>query len=99
MNAVHAGDEVEILLDREVFVEAELLCHVTDLALDRIAVANDVEAENGALAGISAEEAAEHADERGLAAAVWAEEPADLAAPDLEINVVHGRAIAEPFGQ
>ena len=31
---IDAGDEVEVLLDGQVFVEAEALGHVTDLALD-----------------------------------------------------------------
>ena len=33
---VDVGDEIEVLLHREVFVEAELLRHVSDLAADAL---------------------------------------------------------------
>src|SRR5258708_4483561 len=35
-NAIHACDEVEVLLDRQVLVETELLRHVADFALDEL---------------------------------------------------------------
>ena len=44
-NLVDAGDEVEVLEDRQVLIEAEALRHVADLAADLDAVADDVVAE------------------------------------------------------
>ena len=78
---VDVGDEIEVLLHGEVLVEAELLRHVADLAADQRRLADDVEAEAGAAAAIGDEQAAQHADGRGLAAAVGAEKSADLARP------------------
>ena len=84
VHGVDAGDEVEVLLDAEILVEAEALGHVADLALDRPRLLDDVVAEAGAAAPVGRQQAAQHADGRGLAAAVGAEEAADLAALDLD---------------
>ena len=48
---------------------------------------------------LDVEEAGQHLHGRGLAAAVGAEEAEDLAAPDLEADVVDGGEIAEPARQ
>ena len=91
VQGVEAGDEVEVLPDGEILVEAEALGHVADLALDRPRLVDDVVAEAGAAAAVGRQQAAQHADGRGLAAAVGAEEAADLAALDLDAEVVdHG---------
>ncbi len=79
-HGVHARDEIEVLRDREVLVEAEALRHVAHLALDALGVAHDVVAEAGAAALVGREQPAEHADRGGLAAAVRAEEAVDLPA-------------------
>ena len=84
--------------DAQVFPEAEALGHVPDLALDLLALGDHVVAEAGAAALVGAEQPAEHADERRLAAAVRAEEAADLAAADLQIDVIDDRAAAEALG-
>src|SRR6185369_534889 len=74
---VHARDEVEVLAEAQVLPEAEALRHVPDAPLDALAVLQDVEAEAGAAPAVGVQEAAEHADEGRLAAAVGAEEAAD----------------------
>ena len=78
-HGVDPRDEVEVLLDGQVLVQAEALGHVADLALDRRGLAQDVEAEAGAAAAVRRQQAAEHPDRGGLAAAVGAEEAEDLA--------------------
>ena len=65
---------------------------MASLSLDHVV------AQARAAAFVGAEQAAEHADERGLAAAVGTEEAADLALADLQIDVIDGRALAEPLG-
>ena len=87
-HAVHAGDEVEVLADGEVFPQGEALRHVADFALDRRGVA-DVVAEAGAVARIGPEQPADHADRGGLAAAVRAEEAVDLAVLHLQREILH----------
>ena len=102
VHGIEAADEVEVLPDREILVEAEALRHVADLTLDRPRLLDDVVAEAAAAARIGREQAAQHADGRGLAAAVGAEEAADLAAIDLDRDMVdHGarpEALDQPLG-
>ena len=45
LQPVHAGHEIQILLDAEVFPETETLRHVADLAFDRLAFRDDIVAE------------------------------------------------------
>src|SRR5262249_25606082 len=59
----------------------------------------DVVAETGAAAFIGGEQAAQHADGRGLARSVGAEEAVDRAASNLHRQVSHHRAAAEFLGQ
>ena len=96
---VKPGDEVEVLADGEVFVEREALGHVADFQLDAIGLADHVVAEAGAAAGIGTEQAAEHADGRGLARAVRPEESDDLAAVHVEIDMIHHHLAREGLGQ
>ncbi len=76
---IHAADEIEVLRNAQVLVETESLGHVADLALDHLALADDVIAEARAASLVGTEQAAQHADEGRLAAAVWAEKAANFA--------------------
>ena len=69
-----AGDEIEILEDREVVVQTEALRHIADFAADFVRLANDVVADALSGAGVGDEQPAQHADGRRLAAAVGARE-------------------------
>src|SRR5690606_167682 len=75
---VDPRDEIEVLRDREILVDAEALRHVPHVPPDLGGLPADVVAEALALAGVGGEQAAQDAKERGLAAAVRAEEPVDL---------------------
>ena len=86
--AVGGGVEGQVFLDGEVFVEAELLGHVADVLLDVGGVFADVHAEDGGVAGGEGDEAAEGADDGGFAGAVGAEEAEELAAVEVEADVV-----------
>jgi hypothetical protein len=97
--AIEPRDELQILPHREILIEAEALRHVADLALDLVGVAANVEAEAGPLAGVGRQQAAEHADGRGLAASVRAEEAIDRAALDLHREVMHDLAAAKRLRQ
>ena len=98
-HAVDAGDEVEVLADRQVFPEREALRHVADAALDLAALLADVVAEAGAGAGVRRQQPAHDADRGRLAAAVGAEEAEDLAALDLQRQVVDDVLVAEALVQ
>ena len=76
---VDGGDEIQILGDRQVLVEAESLRHVADLQADPRRVADDVEPQTRAAAAVRLHQPAQHPDRGRLAAAVGAEKAADLA--------------------
>ena len=88
---VEPGDEIEVLLDRQVLVEREPLGHVADLALDTAAAADDVVAEHRPLAGVRRQKPADHADRGGLARAVGAEKADDLARRHFQRDMVDHR--------
>jgi hypothetical protein len=98
-DAVHPRDEVEVLLDRQVLVQAEALGHVADFALDRRRVAPQVVTKARAFAVVGCQQAAQHADRRRLAAAVRSEEAEDRAALDANREVVDDGATAIAFRQ
>ena len=93
--AVHARDEAQVLADRQVLPEREALRHVADVALDRLGLAPDVEAEARALAAVGRQQPAEHPDRRGLAAAVGPEEAEDLAAAHRQREILDDVMAAE----
>ena len=96
---VKPRDEEQILFDRQVLVERELLGHVADFALDARAVAPHVETEHRSLPGVGRQQAADHADGRRLAGAVGAEEADDFARRDAQRDVVDGDDSVERLGE
>ena len=92
-------DEIEVLLDRQVVVEAEALRHVPDFALDRLGLLPQVVAEAGPAALVGRQQPAKHADRRRLAAAVRSQEAENLAALDANREVVDDRAAAVALGE
>jgi hypothetical protein len=88
LDAVEAGKKIDVLFDFEVGVEREELRHVADPALDRAAVALDVEAGHHRLAARRRQEAGEDLDGGGLAGAVRAEETEDLPPGHFEADVL-----------
>ena len=82
---VDPRDEIQVLDDGQVFVEAEPLRHVADLRGGSAARSRRMSRPRQVPAPPSGvEQAAQHADRRRLAAAVGAEEAADLARRDLQ---------------
>src|SRR5438093_2740063 len=99
LQPVDPAVEAQVLLDREVAIEPEGLRHVADDGLDPLGLAGDVDpADRGRPLG-RREQAAQHADGRGLARAVGAEDAEDLAGGDVERDAVHRREVAEALGE
>src|SRR5262245_29253061 len=94
----HARDKVEILGEAQVLVKAEALGHVADLALDGLTLSDHIVAETGATACVGTQQATEHPDECGLAAAVRAEKPVNLTSANLKSDVIDDGALAKPLG-
>ena len=96
--AVHPRHKIQVLRNAQILVKAETLGHVAHLPLDGLAFPDHVVAQAGAAARVGPEQAAQHADECGLAAAVGAQKPADFALMHLQVDMVHGREVAEVLG-
>ena len=89
------GREVEVLLDREILVEREVLGHVADRGAQALGVARHAVAEHLRRAGGRLEEPHQHAHERRLARSVRAEAAEDLAPLHREVDPVDRDARAE----
>jgi hypothetical protein len=70
-----ARGERQVLLDREVLVERELLGHVAHPPLDLARLPEHVEAQHRAGAGVGPQQPAQHPQRGGLARAVRPEKP------------------------
>ena len=90
------GVEVEVLQHGEVAVEAEALGHVGDPGLDGLGRRPDGVTGHERLALGRREDPRQHAQGRGLPAAVRTDQPEQLPARDREGEVVHGGDGAEP---
>jgi hypothetical protein len=96
---VNAGVKAQIFLDAQVLVQAEALGHVADALLHALGVALDVEADDAALAARRVEDAAEHADGRGLSGAVRPEHAEDFTGVHRERDIAHRYQLAEAARQ
>ena len=96
VEAVHAAKEANVLVDGQQLVEREALRHVADALLHALGIGRHVDAPDRSAARCRPQQAAEHANRRGLAGAVAAEKAEDLAAPDVERQSVDGHERAEP---
>src|SRR5437660_4729926 len=99
VNGVHASDKVQVFFDRQIFVQAEALRHVTDLALDLRCFGPDVVAEARALARVGRQQPAEHSNRRRLAAAVRSQKAENLAALDTDREVLDNGASLVALGE
>ena len=81
-HAVDLGEEGDVLVDREVAVEAELLREVAHLRRDRVVLPDRVVAEHADGAAGGLEQPAQQPDRRRLARAVRADEAEHLALAD-----------------
>src|SRR5205809_5029153 len=85
-HAVEARREAQVLLHREIAVEAEGLRDVADARLERRHVAAQIVAEDGRLRGLDLEEPRQRAQERRLPGAVGPDDAHDLAPLEHEID-------------
>ena len=98
-DGVDPGIERQVLADREVVVEGELLAHVADPAQQVPAAQPAGLPRQGHLAGAGFQQPAEHLDGGGLAGAVGPQKPEDLAVAHLQIHLAHRLEVAEAAGE
>ena len=94
-HAVQSGVEAQILVHREILVEAEALGHVADALLDPLGLGGHVVAHHRAVAAAGIEDSAQHADGGRLAGAVGAQHAEDLTAVHAQRDVLHRDEVAE----
>ena len=89
-NAPEAGDEFQIFERGQLVVEHRLVRQPGDDPLGRHRRGERVDAEDLDRARVRLDKARHHAQRRGLAGAVGAEQGVELAGPDGEVESVHG---------
>src|SRR5256712_11283106 len=93
------GAEEEVLLDRQVGHEAELLEYGADAALPRVVDGAELDGRPAQedVAGVGAERASDDVDERGLARTILAEQDVDLSGSQIEVDAVERLYTGEPL--
>jgi len=97
--ALDPGHELQVFAHGELGVERDVLGQIADLALHRHRLLEHVEAAHPAGAPRGGHVTGQDAHGRGLAGAVWPEEPQDLAALDREADVLDGFECTVILGQ
>src|SRR6476619_6563519 len=92
---VHSRDKLEILFNAQVLPKTKPLRHITDFPFDRFTFGEHVVTQNPTASVVSSEQSAKHAQKRGLAAAVWTEEPVDFAGGHGQIDMIDRSELAE----
>ena len=95
IEAVNLRVEAQILQNRKIVIEGKFLAHVADALAHRVGIGADVNAIHPGAAAGQRQNAAQHLDDRGLAAAVGAEEAEDFARLDAQAHAIHGSDLAE----
>ena len=93
--AVDAPIKLEVLRDRQIVVQAEILRHVTDPLANSLRLGADVEPLHLRFACAERQQAGQHLDHRGLAASVGPEETEDFSRFHAEAHAIDGREVAE----
>src|SRR5580704_705856 len=86
--AVGAAEEIEVLDDRELAVKRKLLGDITNLLPGRGPRGVQIDSRDAQRAAGSGEQAAQHAERGRLAGSVGAQKAEDLAAVNLEADMI-----------
>ena len=95
VEAVQIRDELQVLVGGEVLPQRELLRHVAEPAADGLGVLHHREPEHFRVPIAGQQHAAQHAQRRGFARAVGAEEAVDAAGGNVEVDVIDRGLVAE----
>ncbi len=99
LQLIEPRHEHQVLFNRQVGVEREFLRHIADFAFDLTALRGKVIAEHRAAAGIGVQQAAHHADRRGLARSIRSEKADNLAGPHRHGHIIDHALAAIGFDQ
>ena len=94
-----AGEDEEVLKDRQFGIEVVLLLADADPGLDRAGLPRDVQAEDAERSGRERREAVDHPDRGGLSRPVGTEDPEALAGVYRKGEVVHRDKVSEGFAE
>ena len=93
--ALHGGEELQVLAHGEVFVQGEFLGHVTDALAQCFGLLGNLETQDLDVACAGREQAAQHANGGRLARAVRAQEAIHTGARHGQIDAFHSLQLAE----
>jgi hypothetical protein len=97
VHSIDSSKEANILLDREVFVERELLTHVTNATFDLFVLSGDVVARHRTETRSGLTESAKHAHGSGFAGTIGAKKTKYFTPMDGKRDMVDGIEIAKTF--
>ncbi len=98
-DAEEFGEELDVLVDGQVFVEPEPLRHVADVRADAFGIGDRVQALDGDRSFVGLHHRGEQAHDRRLARAVRADEAEHFAGSAVDAEVLDRGDAAEPFGE
>src|SRR5262245_24528085 len=98
-NSVNAGEEVEVVVDRQIVVERELLRHIADAPPQEARTQAAALASQLHLAAARREQAAQDLDRRRLAGAVRSQQSVNLAVFDLDVYILDRMESSKAFVQ
>src|SRR5208337_753102 len=97
--AEELGEELDVLVDRQVLVESEPLRHVADARSDAFGLGDRVEAFDGDRSFVRRHHRGEQTHDRRLAGAVWANEAEHFAGRAVDTELFDRGDAAEPLRQ
>ena len=96
-NAVHLGEERDVLVDGQIAVQTESLREIADTLGQRAMRAHRIEAEHAQFARVGVQQSAHQTDRRRLAGAVRADQAEHLASAHVEAQAGQRRRRAVPL--
>src|SRR5205085_5616109 len=93
------AEEFDVLVNRKIVVQGELLGHVSDALPHFLGMRGDVESVHHGASGSGRKQSAQDADSGRLARAIGAQESENVALLYFQRHIIHGHKIAEAFDQ
>ncbi len=89
-HAKDVGEEVQVLLNAQITVQVELLCHIADKMFDGLGLFHGIVASDGSPSLGGVHDGSQHTDGSRLAGAIGPHQAEDLAAFDSQAQAIHG---------
>ena len=93
---MHLGEELQVVLDAEIWIETERLRDIAEVGFDRPRLGGDVVAQDSGRGRVKLQEPYQNAEQGGLPGAIWPNHAEDAGTRDSQVDAVerYGRAEA-----